>query len=50
MLFFKHPTPFIQKPVAMQVAERKTAALPDHKVIVVERRARVTAFPEPENK
>ncbi|MES2321211.1 MAG: hypothetical protein V4633_03000 [Pseudomonadota bacterium] len=42
MFNFVHPKPFLQRAVAMQIAERKAALLPDLNVLVVE-----TKQPEP---
>lgn len=36
MFTFKHPKPFIQRPVAMQVVARKAQVLPDVRLIVVD--------------
>ena len=36
MFWIKHPKPFIQRPVAMQVVARRGPALRDLRVIVVE--------------
>lgn len=36
MFTFRHPKPFIQRPVAMQVVARKAQALPDLHTLVVE--------------
>lgn len=38
MFTFKHPKPFLQKAVAVQIAERKTEPLPDNKILIIERR------------
>jgi hypothetical protein len=38
MLFFKHPTPFSRKEVAVQMVSRGTAPPPDTTVIMVESR------------
>ncbi len=43
MLFFNHPKPFIQRPVPVQIAERKAEALPDTRTIIVERKSPVPA-------
>lgn len=50
MFTFRHPKPFIQRPVAMQVVARKEQALPDTKLLIVET-APVPALPDaiPEN-
>ncbi|MES2898359.1 MAG: hypothetical protein V4723_01460 [Pseudomonadota bacterium] len=44
MLFFNHPKPFMQRPVAVQIAERRAEVLPDTRTIIVERK---TLNPEP---
>ena len=36
MFWIKHPKPFIQRPVAMQVVARKAQSVPDLHVIIVE--------------
>jgi hypothetical protein len=36
MFFFRHPTPFIRRPVAEQVIRSEAAAAPDNTVIVIE--------------
>lgn len=50
MFTFRHPKPFIQRPVAMQVVARKEQALPDTKLLIVET-APAPALPDaiPEN-
>lgn len=35
MFSFKHPKPFTQRAVAVQVVARKTQALPDLRVLIV---------------
>ncbi len=47
MFYFHHPKPFIQKAVAVMIAQRRTEPLPDNKVLVVEVRKQVIAPPEP---
>ncbi len=37
MFTFKHPKPFNQRPVAMQIVARKAQALPDLTVLIVEK-------------
>ncbi len=44
MFYFHHPKPFIQKAVAVLIAERRTEPLPDNKTIIVERPALVTSL------
>ena len=44
MLWFNHPKPFIQRPVAMQVVASKAQALPDLRLLIVETRARPDAI------
>ena len=39
MFTFKHPKPFIERPVAMQIVARKAQALPDLTVLIVEKPA-----------
>lgn len=36
MFTFRHPKPFNQRPVAMQIVARKAQALPDLHVLVVD--------------
>lgn len=47
MFTFIHPKPFNQRAVAMQVVARKTEALPDLHVLVVEMAPRVTNAIQP---
>ncbi len=42
MLFFHHPKPFLQKAVAVQTVQRDSAAPPDTRVIIVERKVKET--------
>ena len=47
MFNFIHPKPFNQRAVAMQVVARKTEALPDLHVLVVETAPRMTNVIQP---
>ena len=45
MFYFHHPKPFIQKAVAVQIAQRRAEPLPDNRVIIVERRGPASPVP-----
>ena len=44
MLWFNHPKPFLQRPVAMQLVACRAQALPDLRVLIVETRALPAVF------
>lgn len=46
MFWFVHPKPFSQKPVAMQIVQRKTAALRQAGNLIIVERAPPDALPD----
>ncbi len=46
MFFLHHPKPFLQKAVAVQIAERRLVPLPDNTVLIIEKPEPAVITPE----